>query len=241
MSWLEVRDLRVSYGDFAALQGVSLDVERGDIVAIVGANGAGKSTTLKALAGLVPTAGGTIAFDGRRTEGCSARTLVDRGMAMTLEGRQLFPEMTVEDNLLAGAEIGRSRSNARANLAGIYDRLGAVRDRRRQLAGTLSGGEQQMVAIGRSMMSEPSLLLLDEPSLGLAPRIVADIFAWIRDINRNGPTVVLVEQNSAASLVHASRAYVRPEGRVAMSGAAAEIARDEGVRAAYLGGGSATA
>jgi branched-chain amino acid transport system ATP-binding protein len=236
VSRLEVRDLRVSYGEFAALQGVSLDVESGEIVAIVGANGAGKSTLLKAIAGLVPARAGTIAFDGRRCDGCSPRTLVERGIAMTLEGRQLFPEMTIEDNLLAGAEIRRGRGRAKANLAAIYDRLSVLRERRHQLAGTLSGGEQQMVAIGRSLMSEPALLLLDEPSLGLAPRIVGRIFEWVRDINRAGTTVVIVEQNIAASLALASRAYVLAEGRVVMAGIAADIARDEGVRVAYLGG-----
>ena len=241
MSWLEVRDLHVSYGQFAAVQGVSLDVERGDIVAIVGANGAGKTTTLKALAGLLPAKSGTIAFDGRRCEGSNPRTLVERGIALTLEGRQLFGEMTIEDNLLAGSEIGRSRARSRANLAAIYDRLPRLRERRRQLAGTLSGGEQQMVAIGRSLMSEPSLLLLDEPSLGLAPRIVRDIFEWVRDINRAGTTVVMVEQNVAASLALATRAYVLSEGRVVLTGSAAAIAADEGVQTAYLGFGAANA
>jgi len=233
-----VRDLCVSYGQFAALQDVSLDVERGDIVAIVGANGAGKSTTLKALAGLVPPRAGTIAFAGRPCEGSSPRTLVERGIAMTLEGRQLFGEMTVEENLLTGAEIRRSRARAKANLAAIYDRLSTLRERRHQLAGTLSGGEQQMVAIGRSLMSEPNLLLLDEPSLGLAPRMVARIFEWVRDINRAGTTVVIVEQDIAASLKLATHAYVLSEGRVVMAGSAEEIARDEGVRAAYLGHGT---
>jgi branched-chain amino acid transport system ATP-binding protein len=238
VSWLEVRDLCVSYGEFAALQGVSLDVERGEIVAIVGANGAGKSTLLKTIAGLLRARSGTIVFDGRSGEACSPRTLVERGIAITLEGRQLFAEMTVEDNLLAGAEIRRSRSRAKANLAAIYERLEVLRERRHQLAGTLSGGEQQMVAIGRSLMSEPSLLLLDEPSLGLAPRVVARIFDWVREINRAGATVVIVEQNIAASLALASRAYVLAEGRVVMAGDAAEIARDEGVRVAYLGAGA---
>ncbi len=149
--------------------------------------------------------------------------------------------MTIEDNLLAGSEIGRSRAHARANLAAIYERLPRLRERRRQLAGTLSGGEQQMVAIGRSLMSEPSLLLLDEPSLGLAPRIVRDIFEWVRDINRAGTTVVMVEQNVAASLALATRAYVLSEGRVVMAGSAAAIAADEGVQTAYLGFGAVNA
>jgi branched-chain amino acid transport system ATP-binding protein len=231
---LRLEGVHVSYGDFEALHGVSLEVEEGEIVAIVGANGAGKSTTLRAIAGLTPPRSGTITYAGERVDGLSPRALVRRGIALCPEGRQLFPEMTVEDNLLVGTEV-RATARARVNLKRMYERLPVLAERRAQFAGTLSGGEQQMVAIARALMSEPRLLLLDEPSLGLAPRIVQQIFDWIREIYRAGTTVVLVEQNVAASLQLAQDAYVLSEGMVALHGPADEIARDAGVREAYLG------
>jgi branched-chain amino acid transport system ATP-binding protein len=231
---LDVRDLYVSYGDFEALHGVSLAVEEGSIVAIIGANGAGKSTTLRAVAGLTPPRRGEILFEGARVDGLIPRALVERGIALALEGRQLFFEMTVEENLLVGSEA-RASKRAKDNLRKMYERLPLLAQRRTQLAGTLSGGEQQMAAIARALMSEPRLLLLDEPSLGLAPRIVQQIFDWVREIHAAGTTVVLVEQNVAASLQLAKTAYVLAEGRVAMHGPADEIARDAGVKQAYLG------
>ena len=231
---LQLDDLHVSYGDFEALHGVSLEVGEGEVVAIVGANGAGKSTTLRAIAGLTPPRSGTITYGGERIDGLSPRALVQRGIALTPEGRQLFPEMTVEDNLLVGTEA-RAPSRASANLKRMYERLPVLAERRSQLAGTLSGGEQQMAAIARALMSEPRLLLLDEPSLGLAPRIVQQIFEWVREIGASGTTVVLVEQNVAASLLLARHAYVLAEGSVALHGPAEEIARDAGVQQAYLG------
>ena len=234
MSLLRVEDLHVNYGDFEALHGVSLEVDEGEIVTVIGANGAGKTTTLKAIAGLLPPRGGEIFFDGERVGGRSPRSLVERGIALSLEGRQLFPEMTVEENLLVGAEA-RAIRNARANLRAMFARLPRLAERRRQLAGTLSGGEQQMAAIARALMSEPRLLLLDEPSLGLAPLIVEQIFAWVREINSTGTTIVLVEQNVAQSLRLARHAYVLAEGRVALHGPAEEIARDADVKRAYLG------
>jgi len=231
---LKVEDLYVNYGDFEAVHGVSLEVEEGEIVAIVGANGAGKSTTLRAISGLTPPRSGAISYAGERVDGFSPKDLVRRGIALVLEGRQLFPEMTVEDNLLVGAQA-RAGSRTRSNLDAMYQRLPRLAERRTQLAGTLSGGEQQMAAIARALMSEPRLLLLDEPSLGLAPVIVQQIFDWIRDIHKTGTTVLLVEQNVAASLQLARHAYVLAEGRVALHGPAEEIARDAGVRQAYLG------
>ena len=234
MSLLEVRDLHVAYGDFEALHGVSLDVEEREIVAVIGANGAGKSTTLRAIAGLAPPRSGTIFFGGEPVHGLGPRALVQRGIALALEGRQLFPEMSVEDNLLVGTDA-RGSASAHARLKMVYERLPLLAERRAQLAGTLSGGEQQMAAIARALMSEPRLLLLDEPSLGLAPRIVQQIFEWVREIHAAGTTVVLVEQNVGASLALAQRAYVLAEGRVTLVGPADEIARDAGVKEAYLG------
>ena len=231
---LKVEDLHVNYGDFEAVHGVSLEVEEGEIVAMVGANGAGKSTTLRAISGLTPPRSGSITYAGERIDGSSPKDLVQRGIALVLEGRQLFPEMTVEDNLLVGSNT-RAGGNAQKNLRAMYERLPRLAERRMQLAGTLSGGEQQMAAIARALMSEPRLLLLDEPSLGLAPVIVQQIFDWIRAIHDMGTTVLLVEQNVAASLQLARHAYVLSEGRVALHGPAEEIARDAGVRQAYLG------
>jgi branched-chain amino acid transport system ATP-binding protein len=231
---LRVEELHVSYGDFEAVHGVSLEVEEGEIAVIVGANGAGKSTTLRALSGLTPPRSGSIFYGGERVDGLSPKALVQRGIALVLESRQLFPEMTVEENLLVGAQA-RAGAKARANLDAMYQRLPRLSERRTQLAGTLSGGEQQMAAIARALMSEPRLLLLDEPSLGLAPVIVQQIFDWIRDIHKGGTTILLVEQNVAASLQLARHAYVLAEGRVALHGPAEEIARDAGVRQAYLG------
>ena len=231
---LSVRDLHVAYGDFEALHGVSLDVEQGEIVAVIGANGAGKSTALRAIAGLTPPRSGEIAFAGERVERLGPRALVERGMALSLEGRQLFWEMTVEENLLVGAQA-RATAKTQATLRAMYERLPILAERRAQLAGTLSGGEQQITAIARALMSEPRLLLLDEPSLGLAPRFVRQIFEWVREIHDTGTTVVLVEQNVAASLQLARRAYVLAEGRVSLHGPAEEIARDAGVKQAYLG------
>ena len=231
---LQIESLHVAYGVFEALHGVSLEVDEGKIVAIIGANGAGKSTTLRAIAGLTPPRSGTITYAGERVEGLSSRALVQRGIALCPEGRQLFPEMSVEDNLLVGTEVRGSRQ-ARTNLQKMYERLPVLADRRSQLAGTLSGGEQQMAAIARALMSQPRLLLLDEPSLGLAPRIVQQIFEWVREIHQAGTTVVLVEQNVSSSLQLAQNAYVLSEGTVALHGPAEEIARDAGVREAYLG------
>ena len=231
---LKVEDLHVNYGDFEAVHGVSLEVEEGEIVAVVGANGAGKTTTLRAISGLTPPRSGSITYAGERVDGLSPKDLVQRGIALVLEARQLFPEMTVEENLLVGAGA-RGGNKARKNLDAMYERLPRLAERRTQLAGTLSGGEQQMAAIARALMSEPRLLLLDEPSLGLAPVIVQQIFDWVRAIHDTGTTVLLVEQNVAASLQLARHAYVLSEGRVALHGPAEEIARDAGVRQAYLG------
>ncbi|GAC1414193.1 MAG: ABC transporter ATP-binding protein [Candidatus Velthaea sp.] len=232
---LEVESIEVAYGDFVAVHDVSLAVPAESIVAVIGANGAGKSTTLRAIAGITRARSGSITFDGERIEGLTPDRLVERGIALVLEGRQLFPEMTVEENLLVGGDVSRARRGARQRLKRMYEQLPLLAERRMQLAATLSGGEQQMAAIARALMSEPRLLLLDEPSLGLAPRIVAQIFSLILEIRKAGTTVVLVEQNVAQSLALASRAYVLAEGRVAISGDAATIAGDAGIQRAYLG------
>jgi branched-chain amino acid transport system ATP-binding protein len=232
---LHVEDLYVSYGEFEALHGVSLEVQEGEIVAIVGANGAGKTTTLRALAGLTPPRRGRISYGGQRVDGLPPRELVERGIALIPEGRQLFPQMSVEDNLLVGAEA-RATGRARANLNRMYERLPLLSERRSQLAGTLSGGEQQMVAIARGLMSEPHVLLLDEPSLGLAPRVMAQVMDLVVRLSRErGLTIVLVEQNARSALAVADHGVVLNLGRVVASADAATLAADVALRHHYLG------
>ncbi|MDE2571671.1 MAG: ABC transporter ATP-binding protein [bacterium] len=232
---LRVSDLRVSYGAFKALHGVSLEVDEGEVVVIVGANGAGKTTTMKAIAGLLRTEHGEIALDGQRIERKNAREIVERGLCLVPEGRQLFPEMSVRENLLVGGQPWRSRKRVRANLAAMEERFPILGQRHGQAAGTLSGGEQQMLAIARGLMSEPRLLLLDEPSIGLSPILTSRIFSMVREINTMGISVLLVEQNVAQSLSLASRAYVIAEGRVVLQGDAREIRGHAEVKRAYLG------
>ncbi|MBI2527169.1 MAG: ABC transporter ATP-binding protein [Candidatus Rokubacteria bacterium] len=234
MPRLDVRDLHVSYGKVRALQGVTLSVEERQIVAIVGANGAGKSTVLKAIMGLVPAAAGELHFGDRRLDHMSSPGIVRAGVAICPEGRRLFPEMTVEENLLMGAYQRGSREAAAA-LAEVYGYFPILTERSRQLAGSLSGGQQQMVAIGRALMSGPQLLLLDEPSLGLAPLVVRDIASIIRRIHARGVSVVLVEQNARMALRLSHRAYVMETGRVALSGTGEELLNNAQVQRSYLG------
>jgi len=234
MPRLEVRDLHVSYGKVRALQGVTLSVEERQIVSIVGANGAGKSTVLKAIMGLVPAASGELAFGGKRLDRMSAPGIVRAGVAICPEGRRLFPEMTVEENLLMGAYQRDSRQAAET-LAEVYGYFPILTERTRQLAGSLSGGQQQMVAIGRALMSGPQLLLLDEPSLGLAPLVVRDIASIIRRIHARGVSVILVEQNARMALRLSHRAYVMETGRVALSGTGEELLNNAQVQRSYLG------
>jgi branched-chain amino acid transport system ATP-binding protein len=233
---LEVRDLVVSYGAIRAVRGVSLDVGPREIVTLVGSNGAGKSSTLKALAGLVRPVAGEIRLEGTRVDGLRPWQLVARGVSLTPEGRQVFPRFTVEENLRVGAYARRDRRAVAEDLGRVHALFPVLRERRRQPAGTLSGGEQQMLTIGRALMARPRLLLLDEPSLGLAPLAARQIFRTIEEIRRQGVAVLLVEQNVHLAFTVADRAYVMETGRVRLSGRPSELARDEAVVRTYLGG-----
>jgi branched-chain amino acid transport system ATP-binding protein len=233
---LEVRGLRVKYGNVEALHGVDLVVNPGEIVTLLGANGAGKSTTLRALSGLVLPSGGEIRYDGQPTNTVRAHQLVRRGIAHAPEGRRIFGTLTVQENLLLGAFTRRDDAGVAETLAWVDELFPVLAKRRGQLAGTLSGGEQQMLAIGRALMARPRLLLLDEPSLGLAPLLVKAIFRTIREINEKaGVTVLLVEQNARAALKLAHRGYVIEVGRIVLHDAAAALAADPKVQASYLG------
>jgi branched-chain amino acid transport system ATP-binding protein len=227
---LEVEDLRVRYGSVEAVHGVSFAANAGEVTALIGANGAGKSSTLSAISGLVP-AGGRIRFDGRDIAHLPPHAIVRAGVVQVPEGREILALMTVEENLLMGLR-GRDRSE----LASAYERFPILRERRALLAGTLSGGEQQMLAIARALLARPRLLLLDEPSLGLAPLIVKRVFDALADLKRQGVTMLLVEQNALRALRLADRGYVMELGRIAMSGTGRELLRDEGVARTYLGG-----
>jgi branched-chain amino acid transport system ATP-binding protein len=232
---LEVERLEVAYGELRALSGVSVRVGPGEIVALVGSNGAGKTTLLRAIAGLVRPRAGRTRWEGDDVTGRMAHWLVERGIAMVPEGRRLFGRMTVEENLGLGAFTTRARAESEATLEAVYGTFPRLRERRRQRAGSLSGGEQQMVAIGRALMTRPRLLMLDEPSLGLAPRMVEAIFAVFGQINRAGVAVFLVEQNVRAALALAHRAYLLEHGRIVGEGPAAALLDDPEVRRAYLG------
>ena len=232
---LEVDDVAVSYGHVAALKGVSLEVPDGGIVAIIGSNGAGKSTTLRAISGLAPIISGEIRFDGRRIDGLAAHQVVKRGIAHVPEGRRVFADMTVEENLRTGAFLRRDRDAVGADLAEVFQRFPRLDERRRQRAKSLSGGEQQMLAIGRALMNGPRLLLLDEPSMGLAPVIVDEIAGILREIAARGVPVVLVEQNAELALALAQYAYVLETGNIALSGPARELHDNDHIRRAYLG------
>lgn len=236
MPMLDVQDLSVRYGQLEAVRGVSFKVDEGQIVALVGSNGAGKSSTLKALIGLAPVAAGRIAFEGRDILRLGSASRVTAGLSLSPEGRRLFGRMSVLDNLMAGAHAVKSRSGIRNRLDEIYALFPRVLERRAQLAGSLSGGEQQMVAIGRALMAQPRLLMLDEPSLGIAPKIVAEIASAIERINRDtGIAIVLVEQNARLALRLAHHAYAFEHGVVVRSGKGADLLADPFVQKAYLG------
>ncbi len=232
---LEIRALDAAYGDIRVLSGVSLTVRPGEIVALLGPNGAGKSTLLNAIAGLLRPRAGAVRWQGEDLAALRAHLVVERGVALVPEGRRLFGTMTVEENLELGAFAARARSSRAAGFERVYALFPDLRDRRRQLVRALSGGQQQMVAVGRALMAQPALLMLDEPSLGIAPRLVASIFAALGEINRAGVAIFLVEQNVQAALTLAHRAYVLESGRIAAEGAAADLLRDPHVRRAYLG------
>ena len=232
---LKLDGVVTAYDDVICLRGVSLEVRRGEIVTLIGANGAGKSTTLKTVSGLLTPREGTIEFDGRTIAGRSPDAIVALGLVQVPEGRRIFPELSVEDNLRVGAYLVDTRAKMRATLAEVYARFPRLEERRRQFAGTLSGGEQQLLAFGRAMMSQPKLLMLDEPSLGLAPLMVAEVMRSIRVFRDSGVTVFLVEQNANLALRLADRAYVMETGNVTMSGSGAQLLADERIRASYLG------
>ena len=231
---LKVEHLQVAYGKVQTLWDISFEVRQGEIVALIGANGAGKTTTLKTLSALLKPRAGTITLGGESLAGCSSSEVVQRGIVHVPEGRQLFPEMTVLDNLLMGA-YSTGKSGRRDRLDKVFSIFPLLKERGSQMAGTLSGGEQQMAAIGRGLMTEPRLLMLDEPSLGLAPIVVEEMFRVVRDINRSGVTVLLVEQDTQHALSLAHRGYVLETGRVVMSGTGSELLANEQVRKAYLG------
>jgi branched-chain amino acid transport system ATP-binding protein len=234
---LEVIDLEVRYGNVAAVKGISLRVGEGEVVAVIGPNGAGKTSMLRAISGLVPSAGGRVLLRGHDISRWKAHRVVTLGLAHAPEGRHLFPQMTVLDNLKMGAYRRRSAVDIRRTLTTVERRFPRLAERRRQLAGTLSGGEQQMLTIGRALMADPTLLLLDEPSFGLAPLVVREIARIVRSINEEqGVSVLLVEQNAQMALGLAARAYVMETGRIVLDGPASELADSHRVRAAYLGG-----
>ncbi len=237
---LKLDGVVAAYDDVVCLRGVSLEVRRGEIVTLIGANGAGKSTTLKTVSGLLSPREGTIEFDGRAIAGQSPDAIVALGLVHVPEGRRLFPELSVEDNLRVGAYLVAERAKVRASLAEVYARFPRLAERRRQFAGTLSGGEQQVLAFGRAMMAQPRLLMLDEPSLGLAPLMVEEVMRSIRVFRDSGMTIFLVEQNANLALRLADRAYVMETGRITMTGSGADLLADERVRASYLGAKAAS-
>lgn|SRR5574341_526906 len=231
---LRIEGATVSYGKIDALKGISLNIDRGEIVALIGANGAGKSTTLMTISNVVPLQSGRVFFEGRDISSLPAHEIVRMGVSQVPEGRRIFPRMTVRENLEMGAYI-RDAKELTAELDRMFTLFPVLAERSKQLGGTLSGGEQQMLAIGRALMSRPRLLLLDEPSLGLAPIIVSRIFKIISEINQQGTTILLVEQNAKAALRLANRAYVMETGRIVMEGPASKLADDPGIKKAYLG------
>jgi branched-chain amino acid transport system ATP-binding protein len=235
MALLEVTDLRAGYGPIEVLKGISLTVERGEIVTVIGANGAGKSTTLMTLSGCVPARGGTVMFDGAALTGVPAHEIVRRGLVQAPEGRKIFPRLTVLENLEMGAFTRKDVVGIRADIDRAFQLFPILRERQGQLGATLSGGEQQMLAIARALMAKPKLLLLDEPSLGLAPMVVLKIFAVIRELNKDGMSVLLVEQNARQALKLAHRGYVMETGSITATDRAEVLLNDKRIQAAYLG------
>ena len=231
---LELQDLQVSYGGIRALKGVSIQVNEGEIVSLIGANGAGKSTTLRAISGLERAQSGKILYNGEDITGKPSKYMVQNGLILVPEGRLIFPDMTVLENLKIGAYLRNDR-DVEADIQRMYSLFPRLKERAWQMAGTLSGGEQQMLAVGRALMSKPKLMMMDEPSLGLAPLVVKDIFSIIRTIRDSGVTVLLIEQNANAALKVADRGYVLETGRITLEGSGRELLRNPAVRAAYLG------
>ena len=236
MAMLEVNNLEVYYGVICALKGISFHVNEGEIVSLIGANGAGKTTTMQSVIGLLPKKNGTVTFNDTDITKMPCHKIVRSGMTQVPEGRRIFQELTVYENLLMGAYTNNDQAKFKTDLESIYDRFPRLAERRNQIAGTLSGGEQQMLAISRALMCHPKLLMLDEPSMGLSPLLVDQVFESIKDINRDGTTILLVEQNAGKSLAISDRAYVMETGSIVLTGTGAELAASEKVRKAYLGG-----
>ena len=233
---LKIDNINVYYGAIHALKGISVEVNEGEIVTLIGANGAGKSTTLRTVSGLLRPKTGKIEFEGKGIDGMPAQSIVKLGISQVPEGRRIFANMTVLENLELGAYIRSDSKGIQEDMQGVFKRFPRLAERKAQVAGTLSGGEQQMLAMGRALMSRPRLLLLDEPSMGLAPLLVKEIFTIIKEINASGTTILLVEQNAHMALSIAHKAYVLETGRITLQGAARELAESEEVRKAYLGG-----
>ncbi|MDF2874912.1 MAG: livF 7 [Sporomusa sp.] len=236
MVMLKVDNINVYYGAIHALKGISVEVNQGEIVTLIGANGAGKSTTLRTISGLLKPKTGQIAFEGQNIAGVPAQNIVKLGISQVPEGRRVFAHMSVLENLELGAYLRSDTKEIKADMDNVFARFPRLGERRSQLSGTLSGGEQQMLAMGRALMSRPRILLLDEPSMGLAPLLVKEIFSIIKDINQTGTTILLVEQNAHMALSIANKAYVLETGRIILSGDAKELAASEEIRKAYLGG-----
>lgn len=233
---LKVENLNIKYGAIHAVKGIDLEVKQGEIVTLIGANGAGKTSILKALSGLVKPSEGSITYEGKVLNKCSAQDIMKMGISHVPEGRRIFAGMSVLENLELGAYQRKDKDGIKQDLEAVYERFPILRDRSKQNAATLSGGEQQMLAMGRALMSKPKLLLLDEPSMGLAPILVREIFSIIEDIKKQGTTVLLVEQNARMALSVADRAYVLETGNIVMSGTGKELAESEDIQKAYLGG-----
>ncbi len=236
MALLEVKGLEVYYGVIQALKGIDFEVNEGEIVTLIGANGAGKTTTMQSVIGLIPTKAGTVSFEGKDITHLHCHKIVSLGMSQVPEGRRIFQELTVYQNLLMGAYIQKDKKAIKEDIKKIYARFPRLEERKNQIAGTLSGGEQQMLAMGRALMSRPKLLMLDEPSMGLSPLLVDEVFTIIKDLNKEGTTVLLVEQNAGKSLAISDRAYVLENGRIVLSGTGEELLQSEEVKKAYLGG-----
>ena len=235
MALIEVKDLEVYYGVIQALKGISFEVNEGEIVTLIGANGAGKTTTMQSVIGLIPSKAGTVSYEGKNITHVPCHKLVKLGMAQVPEGRRVFQELTVYDNLLMGAYTQTDKKLIKETIERIYERFPRLKERKNQIAGTLSGGEQQMLAMGRALMCRPKLIMLDEPSMGLSPLLVDEVFTIIKDLNAEGTTVLLVEQNAGKSLAISDRAYVLENGKIVLSGTGEELLQSDKVKKAYLG------
>ena len=236
MALLEVKDLEVYYGVICALKGISFEVNEGEIVSLIGANGAGKTTMMQSVVGLIPKKNGAVFFDGKDITKTPCHKIVELGMTQVPEGRRIFQELSVYENLMMGAYTVKDQQKFKEDIESIYERFPRLAERRNQIAGTLSGGEQQMLAMSRALMSHPKLLMLDEPSMGLAPILVDQIFSIIKELNQAGTTILLVEQNANKALEIADRAYVMETGSITLSGTGIELSQSDEVRKAYLGG-----